>query len=236
MRDRRSALRAGAAWAAAGVVPAVARAAPERTVTVERPLDGAFTSVRLALPADFVLTPAATAGVRVTAAREIEPLVRVMRRGDELTVDAARSFQTRDPLRIEIRYRTLTRARVEGSGDVALEGPREGALELSVRGSADVQVAGLNLKSLRVDIEGSASVTAAGSATEQTVGLKGSATYDAEKLRSRRVTAEAQGSSEATVDAAERLVATVDGTASVRYRGSPRVERKVGGSGTVERI
>jgi hypothetical protein len=38
------------------------------------------------------------------------------------------------------------------------------------------------------------------------------------------------------VDVAERLVARVDGTASVRYTGPARVERQVGGTGTVERI
>ncbi len=231
MIARRTVLEGIAAAAALAGLPARASVAP-----VERRLDGEFSAVRIELPADVVLKPAASPYARVTAASDVEPLVRIARRGDELVVDAVRSFQTRDPLRIEIGYRRLRRAEVRGAGDVAIDGPRDGALQLRVSGSADVSLAGLNLSALRVDIEGSATVTAAGAATEQTIGLKGSSTYEAKSLRSRTVVAEAHGSSEATVDVAERLVARVDGTASVRYTGPARVERQVGGTGTVERI
>jgi hypothetical protein len=228
--------RLAACMAVFAVGPTRAARDAGAAVTADRPLDGQFDAVRLDLPADFVMRPAVVPFVRVTAARDVEPLVRVVRRDGELVVDANRSFQTRDPLRIEIGYRRLRRARIAGSADVVIEGPRDGAFEVIVRGSADVQLERLNLSALRIDIEGSATVTAAGAATEQTVDLKGSAAYEARDLKSRRVIAELHGSSEATVDATEQLSVRVDGSASVRYRGGPRVERQVSGTGSVERI
>ena len=235
MGPRRALLAAlGASLAATAASRAVA--APVRASTVDLPLDGPFTSLRLEVPGDYAIRPASTPYLRLTAEPEVAASIRARRRGDELVVEAARSFRAREPIRIEIGYRTLRRARVEGAADVAIDGPRDGALEVVVRGAGDVHLAGLNLSALRVDIEGSATVTADGAATEQTVGVKGAATYEAGRLKSRRVAIELDGSSDATVDAAERLVARVDGTSTVRYRGNPRVEQTVGGVGSVERI
>jgi hypothetical protein len=205
-------------------------------VTVEHRPAGSFTALRISIPADVEVHPAPAAFVRVTASRRVVDAVRVTSGSDVLDVGSARPFRTRAPLRVEIGYRSLRSAELTAPGDLRIEGLRSGEFDLRVRGAGDVRLVGLNLETLRVDSEGSASVVAEGAASSQRVVLRGTSTYEGAQVRSRRTTAELEGASEAEVTAAELLRATVSGASTVRYRGDPKVETRLAGTATVERM
>ena len=101
-----------------------------------------------------------------------------------------------------------------------------------VSGSGSVSV-GVVADRVDVDLRSSGGVKLVGSAVDATLTGRGSGMIQAEELMVKRVQATVSGSASVWVNAVETLMATVTGSGSVRYRGTPQVTQHVLVRGTV---
>lgn len=175
---------------------------------------GAFE--RLAVDGSFAVEvevgPATS--VRVEADDNILPLITTEVAGDTLKVSSRGSFNTTRSIKVYVAT------------------PRLVGLEHG--GSGSVRVRGISGERFAAALDGSGSVQLAGRSDALTVSLDGSGSLAAAELIAASVTVALSGSGSAEVHASERLVASVDGSGSVRYSGGAKdIVRNISGSGGV---
>ena len=95
----------------------------------------------------------------VEADRNLLPLIRTDVRGDRLTIEAERSFRSRNPVRVTYTVPRLTDLRHSGSGHLSVQGLNGAPLSVSHKGSGSVLLAG-QVASLEAETSGSGSIDA----------------------------------------------------------------------------
>jgi len=125
------------------------------------------------------------------------------------------SYDTRTPVRFEIRTPSLRGVAVNGSGDLSIEN--------------------LDAETFDVGIAGSGSITAGGRCDELEASIAGSGDLELRDLQARAASVRIAGSGGALVHVTESLAVDIAGSGDVRYSGSPRVTKSIAGSGTVAR-
>jgi hypothetical protein len=101
-------------------------------------------------------------------------------------------------------------------------------------GASDVRVDGLRGGTLFVSQAGPGDVVARGREWNVEATLQGNGTMDLSGLRARTASVRLDGSGEIRVDAADSLVALIEGSGVVRYRGKPpRMRTAIDGAGAV---
>lgn len=116
--------------------------------------------------------------------------------------------------------------------EIRIETPR--LRDVSVRGEIRAQVEGVVAETFEVHSEGAAQVAVSGQVGRLEVRAEGRTTVETHRLTTRSATLRLTGSAEATVAASERLRVEVRGVGTVRYRGSPAIERSIRGIATLE--
>jgi hypothetical protein len=141
---------------------------------------------------------------------------------------------TQAPIRLRLALRSLTGLESEAAGAVRIGALETPSLALRLAGSGELRIAALRARSLEAQLTGSGLLAIDGGAVErQRVVIAGAADYRAPRLASRQAQIEIDGSGDAELAAAERLVAHIAGAGNVRYRGRPVVEQDISGAGTV---
>ena len=125
---------------------------------------------------------------------------------------------------------------VSGSGNIQV--PRElsgdGSLDLGVGGSGNI-TAIINYPKVDAGIGGSGTITVSGKTRDLHMSIGGSGDFMGDKLLSENCKVEIGGSGNAFVYASQSLNASVGGSGTVRYSGSPaNLVKNIGGSGEVE--
>jgi hypothetical protein len=229
---RRKAVRAALAGLLACATP-VMRAEP---LQVRRHAPMAFDRLTIEVPADVRISFADRFEVRIEAEPKVVDGIAFNVQGATLRVTAAKSFQTRQPIAIEITCRGLSTLEARASADVTLTAMTGIAFDLVATGAANVAMEHLNLSSLGVDIGGSATVTANGVVKAQSIRSAGSATYDARRLVSQSARVDASDSSDVVVDSRASLDVAISGAATVQYAGNPKLNQAIEDAGTLEQL
>lgn len=125
---------------------------------------------------------------------------------------------------------------VSGSGNADIGQSQGRALEIVVSGSGDIQIGQFQGQDLEVESSGSGVCRIGGVTINQQIRVSGSGHYRAEDLASETCTIRISGSGRAAVRVARMLDVRVTGSGTVRYIGSPTVNRTVLGSGKVEKL
>ena len=194
-----------------------------------------FDRLVLQVPADVEIVLGEKNSARIEAERKVVDSIDFRNRGGTLQVVAARSFETRERIRIRITCRSLVALEAHSSVDATLAGLGGERFTLTADDSASVSLERLNLAALEADISGSATVTASGKVRTQKVRIGGAGGYDAGELESQVAVVDAGGSSDVVVDSRDSLEAKVSGAATVQYEGNPKLKESVAGAGTLER-
>ncbi len=135
-------------------------------------------------------------------------------------------------LEAKLEYRSLELLS-SGSGDLELAGSADQArLRLTGSGSLAAELSG---SSLDLESSGSGRVELSGRAEEASFSLAGSGSLAAFPYATRRARLSITGSGGAELSVAEALDVTMRGSGSASYRGSPRVESSISGSGRLRR-
>ncbi len=126
---------------------------------------------------------------------------------------------------------------VSGSGNVYFkEGVTAPSLKLRVSGSGDV-LGKVNTQTLETSISGSGNIKISGTANSNTVTVSGSGDFSARELATASTTIRVSGSGDATVNASQKLEASVSGSGDIRYTGgATQVSTATHGSGSVHKI
>lgn len=176
---------------------------------------GKFSALRLVVPGNAVIEGGAgTTSVTVTADENLLPLLVADVKDGTLILSLAqgKSYEGKIP-----EYRISV-------GDLRA---------LDVTGSGTIKASKLAGPVLAIVASGSGTVDAAGQVDDLTMSLKGSGTVDAAKLKAKRGKVVVSGSAEATVNVSDELDATISGSGTVRYIGSPKITKNITGSGEI---
>ncbi len=134
---------------------------------------------------------------------------------DRLVLDTEENLRPTEGVLLEITMPDLVGLKINGAGDILIEGFDGERFELNVRGAGDLTIDG-RVGSLEVNISGAGDV-------------------DAEELVAREVEIGISGAGDATVHATESLKARVSGVGNITYYGDPEHKRtKVSGLGHIK--
>jgi len=133
---------------------------------------------------------------------------------------------------VRIVARDLKNIGMSGSGDLFFkDGFRTANLTVSTSGSGDI-TGNVDVKSLESSSSGSGDISLSGRASVSTVRLTGSGDFDARNLVTTSTTIHISGSGDATVNASQKLSASVSGSGDVHYTGgATNVTSSTSGSG-----
>lgn len=194
----------------------------------EEPVQGSGNRVRRMRPAGaftrVIADDAMDVEIRIGAQSSIEI------EGDDNLVDRIRTDATRGTLHLRVRggYR------VRRPMIARITMPRLDRLDLEASG--DGRISGLGGGSLALASFGSGSFTAEGRVDSLELRIQGSGDADLENLRAREARILINGSGDASAHVTDTIVATVNGTGEIVYRGEPRnVTEDVNGTGSISR-
>ncbi|MDE2370328.1 MAG: DUF2807 domain-containing protein [Burkholderiales bacterium] len=145
------------------------------------------------------------------------------------------SIHQRSKTQVTIAMPKLDAVSLAGSGDVAIDGYRTPALELSLSGAGDAKLNAIETAALKLHVAGSGDVTASGQATTLQASVSGSGDLRLMDLRADDVKVRIAGSGDAAVHADRTLDVRIAGSGDVVYAGNASVSSRVAGSGSVKK-
>lgn len=166
--------------------------------------DGAF---------DIKILMGAAPALVVEADDNIVPHIQTRVEGDTLYIRTKRSVCTSLPMAVNVSMVRLDNLKVDGSNDIDVKGLKN---------------------NLTLDMDGSSTVFLSGEVQRLQIHMKGAGDVKAEGLRADDVFIEMTGSGDVVVYAVKLLNVTVDGAGTVRYKGNPRIIKKISGVGDIE--
>lgn len=176
-----------------------------------------FDHIEVSGSATVDITIGSTWAVEVEADDNILPLITTKVTGSTLDIGtkSGTSFMTSNPVRVSITMPAVAGVGISGSGEVT-------ANEIG------------DTQSLTVDISGSGKVTMAGTAEQLDVSVDGSGSFDGRRFQVATAVVSIAGSGTITVWATDRLDASISGSGSIRYVGTPgQLSTDVSGSGSI---
>jgi hypothetical protein len=106
---------------------------------------------------------------------------------------------------------------------------------LSVSGAGHIEIKNLNNDKFEIDTNGAPNIIVSGNTKVIDVGENGAGKIDAHNLHASRGVVDTRGAGRVDLDVADQLDVTVQGPATVTYKGDPVVNKKIQGPGKVER-
>lgn len=149
-----------------------------------------------------------------------------------------KDFET-GKIEIFITVPDISALTVSGSGDIDNDGPIESRiLNLTLSGSGSIKLDDLKSERLKANVSGSGNVEVKGDGTAEDLGvnISGSGSFKGENFKSQDVTVRISGSGNAYIDCENSLIARILGSGSIFYKGNPRIDQSVGGSGKVKAL
>lgn len=130
--------------------------------------------------------------------------------------------------------------KIEGSGEVKAARLVARNADVRIAGSGDVFVQAPEKpdrgESFDIEITGSGNAKAAGKVERLTVRVIGSGDVDATSLEARKARVRIAGSGDVALHATQELDVSIDGSGDVRYRGDPRITKKIPKNASVVKI
>ncbi len=173
-----------------------------------------FNAIEIVGSADVVVNFGDTESVKIETDNNVLPLIETKVSFGKLVIGTRpnTSTNTRLGIRVTVTAKSLQSAGISGSGNLTIK---------------DVKT-----ENMALDLPGSGTLTVSGKAENVSVNLNGSGNILASNLQAQVVTVALRGSGNVSVFAAQSLDATINGSGSVRYSGSPAKLKTAGpGSG-----
>jgi hypothetical protein len=229
---------AAAALAAATGARAADQVEGRGAVQVQTRTPGAFTAVRLSVPAQVVVRTGEPDSLAIETDANLLPLIETAVVDGALEIRLARGVDGIRPttLRIVVHARRIDRLAVAGSGRMTAESLHAASLQLDVAGTGSISAGQLRCDAVAASLTGSGAITLDGEAPTLSASVSGSGDLAAGRLRSDTVHVSLAGSGHATVWAAGELNASLVGSGDLRYYGHPRVHAASVGGGAVRRV
>ncbi len=156
----------------------------------------------------------------------------------EIKMRSGVNLDPTSPVNFYLTVKDLNSITLAGAGNVEAQALRADRFSAVLSGSGDIQFGDLNADTFEAVLSGSGDLRVSGGQVgEQIIILTGSGKYDARGLRSDKADVTISGSGSTTINVRQSLRVNISGSGSVRYVGSPSLDRlTVSGSGTIEKI
>jgi hypothetical protein len=208
-------------------------------VTESRAVSG-FTAVELQGTGNLRITQGPAEALTVRTDDNLLPLITTKVRNSTLII----ATDTKDhphgitptTLVYDLSVTSLQSLSVAGAAQVDGHSFATDDLRIDIDGAAQVRLDGLQATTLRVSSSGGSDFTLAGTVDRQEITIDGAAEYKARELASRTATIQITGAGHATLQVAEALDASIEGSGVIEYVGSPTVSQKVSGLGVIRRL
>lgn len=175
-----------------------------------------FTALSLEGSGDVDVTFGNSESAVVEADDNIVPLIETRVQNGRLVISTKNftNYRTNSPVRIHVTMKALD--------------------EIQLYGSGNITVPALNGDALRISLPGSGNINVNGAANKVDVTLNGSGNVDCSGLKAKSATAKINGSGNIQVYASSSLDASISGSGTIKYSGSPAsVTKSVSGSGNI---
>jgi hypothetical protein len=205
------------------------------TVSEQREVSG-FERISLSIDAKVILKQEEDFSLRVDAQSNIIEILETRVQGDVLNIGYGfNCVMDASDITVYLSMPELKGVDLSGSGEViCMQGFDVSDLDLSISGSGEILME-LNAGEIRSRVSGSGEIDIAGKAKKLDISISGSGSVYAYNLRTPDVNVNIIGSGDARVYPTESLYAGISGSGSVYYKGEPRVDSDVTGSGQVKK-
>lgn len=205
-------------------------------VTENRDVSG-FDVIEFNTVGELLISQGEQESLSIEAEENILEHIRTEVRGGTLVIDVddAVSLDLNAPITYTVVVTDLREFKLNGLGNVKLDGLQADELELDMHGAGNLEARGLTADRLEVELSGLGSVTPVGAVDELVVSIPGSGNFSGADLQSRTARVRVSGLGNATVWVTGRLDVEISGAGNVSYYGSPDVTQDVSGLGRVER-
>ncbi|HZZ92767.1 MAG TPA: head GIN domain-containing protein [Usitatibacter sp.] len=187
-----------------------------RPATEKRDVTGIH-GVAISLPGDLDVRQGGPEGVTVTADDNVLPYIETVVENGVLRVrtkpDTSVSLRTR--LHVQVVARSIE--------------------ELDLSGAGNIDARQVDVPRLTLRVSGAGDATLAGRARALDARISGSGHVNAVKLATEDASVRVSGSAHVRLDARKTLAASISGVGDVEYYGDPKVERRISGTGRIER-
>lgn len=219
----------------------IAATALAKADTQDRHLTG-FNAVSVAGSYDVFITQGSTESVKVDAPANVIDKILTEVQGGVLRIYTKEgtnwNWNTGNKkMIIYVSIKDIKSVSLAGSGDVVFkDGLRAPSLKIKLTGSGDIS-GKVEVKNLESSIGGSGDITLSGRADNSVVSVVGSGDFTGENLVTVNTQVKVAGSGDATVNANDKIDASVVGSGDVRYTGAAKnVSSSKAGSGSVSRM
>lgn len=194
-----------------------------------------FHGIRVDGSMDVQLTKADAPGVHVEAQANIADLLVTEVKDGIWHIRTRQAYSTEKPFIVHIALPAIDVIQVNGSGDVrSSETFTAKRLHVEVHGSGDVEV-GITAEMVRTTMNGSGEIKLTGTTSILEADVVGSGAVKTGGLQADIATVNVTGSGDVTVQAVQKLNATITGSGDVKYKVKPaEIIEQVTGSGEVK--
>jgi hypothetical protein len=216
---------------------------PEAAAVEILPGDVSFTGVQFDGLGELSIVQGEDCGLKIEGDPELVERVETQVEGDVLRItmksDAEnwvvlRSIQQKKDIKYFVRLQTLKKLDLDGVGDLSGESFQGETLDIDHAGAGNITLSGLQYSDLKVEMDGLGKLQLEGAVQSQKVTLGGAGRYLADDLQSQEAEVIVSGAGSARVWVEEKLKAAVPGVGSIKYRGSPEVEKSTNDLGSVQ--
>ena len=201
---------------------------------------GDFTSIALRYPAEVVIKQAGSTSVKIEADDNLLPQITTVVRAGTLEIDNnlqdwdAKRVKPTKPVKITITVKDLNAIDFSSAGSVQVESLDTDSLRVTLSGAGEVHLHNLKVSSLNGTLSGAGSMQADGTADELDMRISGFGNFDGAELQSLTASVHISGAGDSTVRVKNELSATITGAGSVRYYGSPNIQKQISGAGSIQ--
>jgi hypothetical protein len=223
-------------WAWCGAPGAARTVAGSGVLRTEARAVGPFDRIDLLGMGTVRVSSGAKAGLRVQAEANLLPYITAKVQAGQLRLEVGRqgvSLHPSRPITFDVTVATLHGVHLSGTGDIRLAPVSTDTLALALSGSGHIIAEQLTARALQVDLSGTGDIVAAGSASSQDVRIAGAGSYTAADLRSSQARITIAGVGKAVLRVRQTLDASIAGTGSIDYIGSPQVRQRIDGVGSI---
>ena len=206
-------------------------------VSTEERQSGAFNGVDLEGSYDVTLTQAETTSIRIETDKNLLPHIKTEIKHGKLVVSSDWNLNPSGRIKLYISSPNFQSIDIEGLADVHATTPiKSDDLNLNMEGAGSFDLE-IHVQHLKTDVAGSGKITLRGDALTHTVDIEGSGDLDAASMPVESAKIDIAGSGDAKVFVAKRLDASIEGSGTIRYKGSVNdVHSSVDGSGKIEKL
>lgn len=197
---------------------------------------GPFQAVALEGSHDVVVTVGGEPAVRAEGDAEALDRLDIRVEGDTLHVGQKRGSWIgghRGRVTVYVTTPTLSKAALEGSGDLRIDRVQADDFEARLAGSGDIEIGTMQAARAKFSIAGSGDIQASGTSEEAQIDIAGSGDVDLDGLTTRRARVSVAGSGNISLQASEAVEGSLMGSGDLNVRGSARCAVSKMGSGDI---